>query len=87
MTEPPLNSPVKNCRTCAHYVASSCNALDKCALNGMEYCAAVHMMDDIREMSGIARKCHWQAKPPPVPDAPRRGILQMIRDLFWNPSA
>lgn len=95
MTETYLNAPVKNCRTCAHYVPAGrgLEMLDKCALNGMKYCAGVHDMMMLSHMVGDkARpvKCEWRAKPPPPmpipkpPKPPCKGLIQWLISLFWN---
>ena len=73
------NTPVKNCRTCAHCDQAPQEGLLRCRLAGSEWCSIIRQY--------YPHKCQWQAIPLPIPKPPRPGLLQRIVRFFWNKDA
>lgn len=80
MNQTYLNSPVKNCRTCAHCSRDNMGSrFDHCMRYG-HYCSTSILFDDLcgTELVG------WKQSPPPPPPKPRRSLRQWIYDLLWR---
>lgn len=78
-TTEPLNSPVRNCRTCAHFQTDRIlgDEWGSCLRHGGWSCKAI---TSIEEKCGSGLK-HWKAiPPPPVP----RSLRQWLYDTFWK---
>lgn len=84
-----MSPHIKNCRTCAHCLPHELPTLDKCARNGGNYCGSVKDHDYLAAMDGLQlpKLCEWEPVPAAPAKPPRRGLLQVIRDLFYNPNA
>lgn len=75
------NSPLRNCRTCAHSVPDSDFSDDP----GWDHCARWNCYTFI----AVARKCgddlkEWRPQPPQPPKPSRRSLRRWLLDLLWT---
>lgn len=81
-TEVHFNSPIKNCRTWAHFQTDR-NLGDEwgSCLKAGGWSAKLVIANP--ELCGPASKW-WQAAPPVAPDPPHRSLRQWLYDTFWK---